>query len=180
MDHLGNRAMVPARGHALPARFAPLRDHHIDAEPCRLARLGDGVDLVDHLHPDRVRALHQRPRVAERERHRCGAGTERGLKRVLVEGGDDVVHDERAVGQPPHARDLSPEAVSRAEDAGDRSDRTGPRHRGHELGEVAGQIAAWRIGASMSRSSQKGVRSTTRFRLRRFFAARLLARGEEG
>ena len=47
-------------------------------------------------------------------------------------------------------------------------------------GEVAGQIAAWRIGASMSRSSQKGVRSTTRFRLRRFFAARLLARGKEG
>jgi hypothetical protein len=27
-------------------------------------------------------------------------------------------------------------------------------------GEVAGQIAAWSTGASMSKSSQKGVRST--------------------
>ena len=69
VDHLGNqRHGAHARGHPLPARFAPLRDHHIDAERCRLARLGDGVHLVDHLRPGRVRALHRAPRVAEREK----------------------------------------------------------------------------------------------------------------
>ena len=105
--------MPTPAGHPLPARLAPLRDHHIDAEPCRLARLGDGVHLVDHLRPGRVRALHKRTRVAERERDGGGTRVERGLERVIVEGGDDVVHDERSVGQRAHTLDLSAEAVRR-------------------------------------------------------------------
>jgi hypothetical protein len=44
-----------------------------------------------------------------------------------------VVHDERSVGQRTHALDLSAQRVRRAEDAGDRPDRTGAGHRGHQL-----------------------------------------------
>ena len=163
VDDLRNeRECADAGRHALTARLGALRDDQVDAALGRSMRLRDGMHLLDHPGPGRASPVDQVARVAERKRDGGGPRLQCRLEGFLVQLWHDVVDHERAIGELAHAVDLRAHPVGRSEHGANAAQAAGIRDRRDELGEVAGQIAAPRIGASTSNNSQNLVWSTFR------------------